>query len=89
MNKTELVDQIAKNADLSKKEAKDALEATLSAITGSLTKGDSVTLIGFGTFSVKNRAERSGVNPQTKEKMIIPAKKVVKFNPGANLKSAV
>jgi DNA-binding protein HU-beta len=88
MNKTELVEQIAK-AGLTKADAKKALDATLDAIKGALKKGDKVQLIGFGTFEVSKRAARTGINPATKQKIKIAAKKVAKFKAGAELADAV
>ena len=67
MNKSELIDAIAAASDISKADAGRALDATLDAVTGALKKGDSVSLVGFGTFSVKQRAAREGRNPQTGE----------------------
>lgn len=84
MNKTELVNAIAA-AGLSKADSKKALDAALSAIAASLQKGDKVALLGFGTFAVTERPAREGINPSTKEKIQIPAKKVVKFKAGAEL----
>lgn len=89
MNKTELVNAIAEKANLSKVQAKAALEASLEAITEGLAKGEKVALIGFGTFAVAEKAERTGINPATKEKITIPAKKVIKFKAGAELDKAV
>ena len=89
MNKGQLVEAIAKGAELSKKEAQAALEATLSAVQKSLKKKDNVTLIGFGTFSVVKRKARTGINPATGEKIKIKAKNVVKFKAGSKLKAAV
>ncbi|MDA3979704.1 HU family DNA-binding protein [Gallibacterium sp. AGMB14963] len=89
MNKTELVDVIAQNTKLSKKDAKAALEATLDAITASLKAGDPVQLIGFGTFKVNQRQERTGRNPQTGKEIKIPATKVPAFVSGKALKDAV
>jgi DNA-binding protein HU-beta len=89
MNKGQLVDAIAGEAGLSKKDAGAALEATLAAIQKALKKGDKVSLIGFGTFSVQKRAARTGINPATGEKIKIKAKKVVKFKAGAQLSAAV
>ncbi|MCR4593256.1 MAG: HU family DNA-binding protein [Bacteroidaceae bacterium] len=86
MNKTELVAKIAEGAGLSKVDAKKALEATLDAITAAVKKDDKVALIGFGTFSVAKRAARKGINVLTKKTINIPAKKVVKFKAGADLK---
>ena len=79
MNKTELIEKIAVAADLSKGDAKKALEATIEAIKNALVEGDKVQLIGFGTFSVNERPAREGINPATKEKIAIAAKKVAKF----------
>lgn len=89
MNKTELVNAIANEAKLTKVQAKAALDATLGAITDALVKEDKVALIGFGTFAVNEKAARTGINPATKEKINIPAKKVVKFKPGAELAEKV
>ncbi len=85
MNKTELIQAIAEKANLTKVQAKAALEATLEAVEGTLKKGDKVALIGFGTFQVVKKDARKGINPATKEAIKIPAKKVVKFKPGADL----
>jgi len=85
MNKTELVQAIAEKANLTKVQAKAALEAALEAVSGSLKKGDKVALIGFGTFQVVKKDAREGINPATKAKIKIPAKKVVKFKAGAEL----
>lgn len=89
MNKTELVAQIAEQADISKAAAERALAATVGSITGALKKGDSVTLVGFGTFSVSARAARQGKNPKTGESIQIAARNVPKFKPGKSLKDAV
>ncbi len=89
MNKSELVDKIAAGAGLSKGEAKKALEATTAAIKDALIAGDKVALIGFGTFSVNERPAREGINPATKAKIQIPAKKVIKFKAGAELAEAL
>ncbi|MFC0309446.1 DNA-binding protein [Gallibacterium salpingitidis] len=89
MNKTELVDVIAQRTNLSKKASKEALEATLEAITESLKAGDPVQLIGFGTFKVNQRQERTGRNPQTGKEIKIPATKVPAFVSGKALKDAV
>ena len=86
MNKTDLVAKIAEGAGLSKVDAKKALEATLDAITTAVKKDDKVVLIGFGTFSVQKRAARKGINVLTKKAINIPAKKVVTFKAGADLK---
>ena len=89
MNKTELIEKIAVGADLSKGDAKKALEATIEAIKNALVEGDKVQLIGFGTFSVNERPAREGINPRTKEKVTIAAKKVAKFKAGAELAEKV
>ena len=89
MNKTELIEHIAHNADLSKMGAARALEATLSAVRHTLKKGGTVSLVGFGTFSVSKRAARTGRNPRTGETIKIKASKVPKFSPGKPLKDAL
>jgi len=89
MNKTDLIDAIASAAELNKKQAKAALEATLAAITGSLKKGEPVQLIGFGTFKVNKRAARTGRNPQTGAEIKIAASKVPAFVSGKALKDAI
>ena len=85
MNKTGLVNEIAAKAQLNKVDAKKALEATLETIAEVLKNEDKVQLIGFGTFAVVDKPERTGINPLTKEKIVIPARKVVKFKPAAEL----
>ncbi|MEJ8767981.1 HU family DNA-binding protein [Prevotella sp. HCN-7019] len=89
MNKTELIEKIANGANLSKADAKKALDATVEAIKAALIEGDKVQLIGFGTFSVNERPAREGINPATKEKITIAAKKVAKFKAGAELADAI
>ena len=89
MNKTELVQAIAEKAELTKVQAKAALDATMCAIEGALKAGDKVALIGFGTFQVVKKDARQGINPATKAKIKIPAKKVVKFKAGADLAKKV
>ncbi len=89
MNKTELVQAIAEKANLTKVQAKAALDATLEAMGATLKKGDKVVLIGFGTFQVIKKDARMGINPATKEAIKIPAKKVVKFKAGAELAEMV
>ena len=89
MNKTELIDKIAAGAGLTKADAKKALEATVEAIKNALVEGDKIQLIGFGTFSVSERPAREGINPATKEKITIAAKKVAKFKAGAELADAI
>ena len=89
MNKSELIEAIAAQADISKADAGRALDATLEAVTGALKNGDSVSLVGFGTFSVKERAAREGRNPQTGQTIQIAAAKVPGFKAGKALKDAV
>ena len=89
MNKTELIEHIAYNADLSKMGAARALEATLSAVRQTLKKGGTVSLVGFGTFSVSKRAARTGRNPRTGDPVKIAAARVPKFSPGKALKDAL
>ncbi len=89
MNKTELIDAIAKSAGLTKADAGKALDAFTSSVTGALKKGDSVTLIGFGTFKVSARAARTGRNPQTGKEIKIAARKAPAFTAGKALKDAV
>lgn len=89
MNRQELVDKIAKAAGLNKKQAASALDAFIGSVTLSLEKGEKVSLVGFGTFKVTDRAAREGINPQTKEKIHIPATKVPTFKAGKKLKEAV
>ena len=89
MNKEELIDAIAKDASLSKAAAGQALNSVLNAITGALTAGDKVTLVGFGTFETRERAAREGRNPQTGETIQIAAKKVPVWTPGKALKDSV
>jgi DNA-binding protein HU-beta len=88
MNKAELIEEVAK-VTCSKKEADEAVSATFAAIQKALKKGDSVTLVGFGTFSVSKRKARKGRNPQTGEAIKIAAKKVPVFKAGKNFKDAV
>ena len=85
MNKTDLVAAVAAEAGLTKVQAQKAVEATVDAIAGALKGGDKVQLVGFGTFSVVEKAAREGVNPATGAKIQIPAKKVAKFKAGAGL----
>ncbi|MEH6823278.1 MAG: HU family DNA-binding protein [Motiliproteus sp.] len=89
MNKSELIDAIAASADLSKASAGRALDAALDAVTGALKDNDSVALVGFGTFSVKQRAARTGRNPQTGNPIEIAAATVPAFKAGKALKDAV
>ena len=88
MNKTDLVNAIAATG-LSKANSKQALDAVIDAISGALKEGDKVAILGFGTFAVTERPARTGINPATKEKIQIEAKKVIKFKAGAELAAAV
>ncbi len=89
MNKTDLIDFIADEADLSKASAGRALDAVIDGITATLRKDDTVTIVGFGTFAVGKRAARTGRNPQTGAEIKIKAAKVPKFRPGKALKDAL
>ena len=89
MNKTDLIDHVAKQADISKAAAGRAVEALVGAIKTSLRKGHSVTLVGFGTFVVGKRAARTGRNPRTGAAIKIKAAKVPKFRPGKGLRDAL
>ena len=88
MNKADLVEKVATKCNLSKATAEEALNSVLGAITDAVAAGDKITLIGFGTFSVSERAAREGRNPQTGKAIKIPAKKVVKFKAGSKLAEA-
>ena len=89
MNKTELIDQVAESADLSKADAARAVDAVISSVTKALKKGDSVTVVGFGTFQVRERAVRTGRNPKTGDTINIAASKNPAFKAGKALKDAV
>ena len=89
VNKTELIEEIAKSADITKASATRALDAVIEAVTETLKKNDSVTLVGFGTFTVGERAARTGRDPRTKEPIKIKAARVPKFKAGKALKDAV
>ena len=89
MTKTELIDKIAKDCKISKVSSAKAVDSFVDGVKKALKKGDKVTLIGFGTFSVTQRKARKGRNPQTGSEMKIPARKVPKFSPGQGLKKAV
>lgn len=89
MNKTEIVAAVAAKAELSKKDAEAAVNAVFDSVKDALAEGDKVSLIGFGTFSVKTRAARTGLNPRTKETIEIPESKVPAFKAGSALKDAV
>ncbi|MBE6742294.1 MAG: HU family DNA-binding protein [Ruminococcaceae bacterium] len=89
MNKTDLVAAVAAKAEISKKDAEAAVTAVIASITDALADGDKVSLVGFGTFEVKERAARTGLNPRTGEKLSIPASKAPAFKAGKALKDAV
>ncbi len=89
MNKSELVNAIAKNADIPETVARRVLDSTIEVISDTLSRGDSIALVGFGTFAVKERAERNGRNPKTGDTMTIAASKLPSFKPGKTLKDAV
>ena len=89
MNKSELIEASAKEAGISKSAAQKALDATTNAVTNALKNGDTVTLVGFGTFYVGERAERQGRNPKTGEPLTIAAAKTPKFRAGKALKDAL
>lgn len=89
MNKSELVDNMASSAGISKAAAEKALTGLLESITNALSGGDKVTLVGFGTFSTSKRAARQGRNPQTGANIKIPARTVARFKPGSKLADAV
>lgn len=85
MNKTELINAIAAQSGISKVDAHKSVDAFVKVVAGALQKGDKVSLVGFGSFSVSQREARQGINPSTKQPIEIPARKVVKFKPGAEL----
>ena len=89
MNKTELIEKIAVGAGLTKVDAKKALEASVEAIKAALVAGDKVQLVGFGTFAVNKKPAREGINPATKQKIKIAAKKVAKFKAGQEFADAI
>ena len=89
MNKAELINAVAAKTEVSKKETEAVIAATLDAITAAMQQGDKVQLVGFGSFEVKNRAERIGRNPKTKEEIKIPASKIPTFKAGKALKDSV
>ncbi len=89
MNKSELITAVAEKAAISKKDADKALNATIEAITEALKKGDKIQLVGFGTFEIRERGERKGRNPQTKQEIVIKASKLPIFKAGKALKDAV
>lgn len=89
MNKSDLIDAVAAKADLSKADATRAVDAVVDAVTGALRRGDKVSLVGFGVFSVRSRAARQGRNPKTGQSITIPAGKTPGFKAGKALKDAV
>ena len=89
MNKAELVDAVAAKSELTKQDSKKAVDALLETITNTLSQEEKIQLVGFGTFEIRERAERTGRNPQTGEEMTIPASKSPAFKPGKELKEAV
>lgn len=89
MNKSELIQAIADEAELNKRDAAEFVDAFVSVVTQTLKDGNDVTLVGFGVFHVSERAERQGRNPQTGETLTIPATKKPRFRPGKSLKKAV
>ena len=89
MTKAELIEAIAAKGDYSKKDAEKALKCVIDTVTESLKKGEKISLVGFGTFEVKERAEKTAINPRTKETIKVPAKKVPAFKAGKGLKGAV
>lgn len=89
MTKAELISAVAEKAGLTKKDSEKAVAAVIESITEALVGGDKVSLVGFGTFEVKDRAARKGINPRTKEPMPIPASKLPAFKAGKALKEAV
>lgn len=89
MNKSDLINEMAAESGLSKADSKKALDALINAVSKALKEGDKVALVGFGTFSVSERGERTGINPATKATITIPAKKVVKFKAGNELTDSV
>lgn len=89
MNKTDFIDAVAKNAELSRVDAKRSVEAFIKTVEGAVKMGEKVSLLGFGSFSVSTRAARKGINPKTKKSMDIPACRTVKFRPGARLVKVV
>lgn len=89
MKKADLINTIAAEAEITKKAAESAINAFIAGVTNALSKGDKVTLVGFGTFSVRRRASRKARNPRTGTPINVPSKKVPKFQPGAKLRYAV
>ncbi|MBT2258897.1 HU family DNA-binding protein [Priestia megaterium] len=89
MNKAELIDAVTTKSDLTKQDSKKAVDALFETISNTLAEEEKIQLLGFGTFEVRERAERTGRNPQTGQEMTIPASKVPTFKPGKELKEAI
>lgn len=89
MNKAELIDAVTTKSELTKQDSRKAVDALFETISNTLAKEEKIQLIGFGTFEVRERAERTGRNPQTGEEMTIPSSKVPAFKPGKELKEAI
>lgn len=89
MKKADLIDAMASDANISKEQAKKALDSFTDSIKGTLKKGDRLSLVGFGSFSISKRSARTGRNPQTGKEIQIPAKNVVKFKAGSDLEKSV
>ncbi len=89
MNKADMVTKVAEKSDLTKKDAEKAIGAFVDSVAEALSHGDKVQLVGFGTFEVRERAERKGRNPQTREEITIPASKAPVFKPGKALKDMI
>ena len=89
MTKKEFIDKVSERTGLTKKDAASAVNAVFEILKERLTQGDRITILGFGTFSISQRSERKGRNPQTGEEMTIPAKRVAKFKPSANLNARI
>ncbi len=89
MTKTDLINAVAESTEFSKKDAEKAVSAVISAISDALAKGDKVQLVGFGTFEVRQRKAKEAINPSTKQKIMVPAKKAPVFKAGKALKDAV
>ncbi|MCM1524880.1 MAG: HU family DNA-binding protein [Ruminococcus sp.] len=89
MTKADLINSVAEKSELSKKDSEKALNAVIASITEALTKGDKVQIVGFGTFEVRDKKEKEALNPRTKEKIVVPARKSPAFKAGKTLKEAV
>lgn len=89
MTKTDLIAQVAANTDMSKKDAERAVNAAFEALTGALANGEKIAISGFGSFEVRERAERQGINPRTREPITIAASRSIVFKPGKSLKDTL